>query len=92
MPKMPFIAIVGRPNVGKELVAQCFIPGKASASSRTCPGVTLDRISTPLPVKDRYVELVDTGGYGSDDEQGLTEHIKHQIEVAKTRADLKAVH
>src|SRR5690606_30136425 len=30
----------------------------------------------------------DTGGYGFDDAQGLTEHIRHQIELAMARADL----
>src|SRR5207248_11635054 len=52
------------------------------------PGVTRDRVSTPLKVRDRYVELVDTGGYGFVDPDQLTEHIKHQIELAMTRADL----
>ena len=87
MPKMPFIAIVGRPNVGKSSLLNA-LAHKRISIVQDMPGVTRDRISTPLPVKDRYVELVDTGGYGFDDEQGLTEHIKHQIEVAMTRADL----
>jgi GTP-binding protein len=52
------------------------------------PGVTRDRVSTPLQVRGRYVELVDTGGYGFLDDQGLTDHIKHQIEMAMARADL----
>jgi GTP-binding protein len=52
------------------------------------PGVTRDRISTPLKIGDRYVELVDTGGYGFVDPDKLTEHIKHQIELAMERADL----
>jgi GTP-binding protein len=34
------------------------------------------------------VELVDTGGYGFVDPDQLTEHIRHQIEMAMTRADL----
>ncbi|MEL7239469.1 MAG: GTP-binding protein, partial [Planctomycetota bacterium] len=36
----------------------------------------------------RWTELVDTGGYGFEDEQGLTEHIKEQVEQAMARADL----
>src|SRR5690606_10839816 len=46
------------------------------------------RVSIPLHIDGRWVELVDTGGYGYHDEQGLTEHIKHQIELAMSRADL----
>jgi GTP-binding protein len=52
------------------------------------PGVTRDRISVPYQLADHYVELVDTGGYGFDDAQGLTTHIRHQIELAMGRADL----
>jgi GTP-binding protein len=87
MSKLPFIAIVGRPNVGKSSLLNA-LAGKRISIVQDMPGVTRDRVSTPLQVKDRYVELVDTGGYGFNDEQGLTEHIKHQIEVAMTRADL----
>jgi GTP-binding protein len=87
MAKMPFIAIVGRPNVGKSSLLNA-LTGKRISIVQDMPGVTRDRVSTPLAVNDRFVELVDTGGYGFDDEQGLTEHIKHQIEIAMTRADL----
>ena len=52
------------------------------------PGVTRDRVSVPYQVKGKWVELVDTGGYGFADETGLTEHIKHQIELAMARANL----
>ena len=52
------------------------------------PGVTRDRISIPLKVGDRYLELMDTGGYGFVDPDQLTEHIKHQIELAMTNAQL----
>src|SRR4051794_4687650 len=87
MPTQPVIAIVGRPNVGKSSLLNS-LAGKRISIVQDMPGVTRDRVSTPLQVGDRFVELVDTGGYGFDDEQGLTEHIKHQIEVAMTRADL----
>src|SRR3954462_6354836 len=89
MAKMPVIAIVGRPNVGKSSLLNA-LAGKRISIVQDMPGVTRDRVSSPLPVGDppRYVELVDTGGYGFHDEQGLTEHIKHQIEIAMGRADL----
>src|SRR5438477_4971047 len=76
MPRMPVIAIVGRPNVGKSSLLNALV-GKRISIVQDMPGVTRDRVSTPLPVGDRFVELVDTGGYGFHDEQGLSEHIKH---------------
>jgi GTP-binding protein len=87
MPQMPVVAIVGRPNVGKSSLLNA-LTGKMISIVQDMPGVTRDRVSFPLKVEDRYVELVDTGGYGFHDEQGLTEHIKHQIEVAMSRANL----
>src|SRR5215212_4976767 len=87
MPQLPVIAIVGRPNVGKSSLLNALV-GKRISIVQDMPGVTRDRISTPLEVDGKWVELVDTGGYGFHDEQGLSEHIKHQIEIAMSRADL----
>jgi len=84
---MPVVAIVGRPNVGKSSLLNAIV-GKRISIVQDMPGVTRDRVSTPLRIDDRYVELVDTGGYGFTDEQGLTEAIKGQIRTAITRADL----
>src|SRR5206468_1645955 len=52
------------------------------------PGVTRDRVAFPMMIDDRWVEMVDTGGYGFIDPDNLTEHIKHQIEIAMSRANL----
>src|SRR5215212_7611888 len=87
MPTQPVIAIVGRPNVGKSSLMNALV-GKRISIVQDMPGVTRDRVSTPLQIDGRWVELVDTGGYGFQDEQGLTEHIKHQIELAMGRADV----
>jgi GTP-binding protein len=85
--RMPVVAIVGRPNVGKSSLLNAIV-GKRISIVQDMPGVTRDRVSTPLQVGDRFVELVDTGGYGFVDPDALTEHIKHQIELAMARADL----
>src|SRR6476620_6574917 len=84
---MPVIAIVGRPNVGKSSLLNALV-GKRISIVQDMPGVTRDRVSIPFKVDDRYVELVDTGGYGFVDPDQLTAHIKHQIELAMQRADL----
>ena len=87
MPQLPKVAIVGRPNVGKSSLLNALI-GKRISIVQDMPGVTRDRISIPLKIGDRYIELVDTGGYGFIDPDALTEHIKHQIEIAMTQAQL----
>ncbi len=87
MNKLPVIAIVGRPNVGKSSLLNALV-GKRISIVQDMPGVTRDRVSMILRIDDRYVELVDTGGYGFVDPDQLTEHIRHQIELAMARADL----
>src|ERR1700735_1951648 len=87
MSKMPTVAIVGRPNVGKSSLLNALV-GKRISIVQDMPGVTRDRIAIPLRIGDRFVELVDTGGYGFVDPDELTEHIKHQIEIAMTQAQL----
>lgn len=85
--RMPVVAIVGRPNVGKSSLSNALL-GRRVSIVQDVPGVTRDRISQPLALDGRYIELVDTGGYGFDDPDNLTEHIRHQIELAMARADL----
>src|SRR6187402_3216246 len=85
--KMPMVAIVGRPNVGKSSLSNALV-GRRVSIVQDMPGVTRDRVSMHLEVKGRYVELVDTGGYGFVDPDQLTEHINHQIEIAMSRANL----
>src|SRR5205085_2425203 len=85
MPRLPVIAIVGRPNVGKSSLLNALV-GKRISIVQDMPGVTRDRVSIPLKVADKYVELVDTGGYGYVDPDALTEHIRHQIDLAMNEA------
>ncbi|MEZ0265460.1 MAG: ribosome biogenesis GTPase Der, partial [Phycisphaerae bacterium] len=85
--RAPTVAIVGRPNVGKSSLLNALV-GKRISIVQDMPGVTRDRIATYLPIGDRFVELVDTGGYGHVDVDNLTEHINHQIELAMAKADL----
>src|SRR5690242_4416909 len=87
MPSLPTVAIVGRPNVGKSSLLNA-LSGRRISIVQDMPGVTRDRISTPIPIDGRYIELVDTGGYGFVDPDQLTDHIKHQIELAMTQAQL----
>ena len=87
MAALPVVAIVGRPNVGKSSLLNALV-GKRISIVQDMPGVTRDRVTMPLRIGDRYVELVDTGGYGFVDPDQLTAHIKHQIEIAMSEAKL----
>ena len=87
MPSLPVVAIVGRPNVGKSSLLNALV-GRRISIVQDMPGVTRDRVSMPLRIGEKYVELVDTGGYGFVDPDQLTEHIRHQIDLAMTQADL----
>jgi GTP-binding protein len=82
---LPTVAIVGRPNVGKSSLLNA-LAGKRISIVQDSPGVTRDRIGFPLQIEDRFVELIDTGGYGFVDPDKLTDHINHQIELALSAA------
>jgi GTP-binding protein len=73
--------------VGKSSLLNA-LAGKRISIVQDQPGVTRDRISAPVQIQGRWVELVDTGGYGFVDPDQLTEHIRHQIDLAVARADL----
>ncbi len=51
-------------------------------------GVTRDRISTEIQYNNYVFELVDTGGMGVKDVDGLTGEIETQIEIALLSADV----
>jgi tRNA U34 5-carboxymethylaminomethyl modifying GTPase MnmE/TrmE len=85
--QLPVIAIVGRPNVGKSSLLNS-LAGKRISIVQDMPGVTRARVSVPIDIDGKFVEMVDTGGYGFVDPDQLTDHIARQIEIAMTRADL----
>ncbi len=85
---LPVVAIVGRPNVGKSSLLNCVARRMVSIVEPTA-GVTRDRVSELISLDDDfYFELVDTGGYGIDDPDDLTEHIERQILLAVDQAGL----
>jgi GTP-binding protein len=87
MPILPIVAIVGRPNVGKSSLLNG-LAHKLISIVQDAPGVTRDRVATPVPINDRWIELVDTGGFGFVDPDQLTDHIRHQIDLALAQAAL----
>lgn len=84
---VPQVAIVGRPNVGKSSLFN-WLAGRRISIVDPTPGVTRDRITAPITLGDRYVELTDTGGMGIEDVDKLTSDVEGQINLAIDRADL----
>jgi GTPase len=64
-PRLPRIAIVGRPNVGKSTLFNRLL-GRRRAITDATPGVTRDPVEARLSVGRTTLELVDTGGYTTD--------------------------
>lgn len=84
---IPMVAIIGRPNVGKSSLLNS-LAGKRISIVEATAGVTRDRISTFIESNDKYIELIDTGGYGIVDSDHLEEHVEGQIQKAIDSADL----
>jgi len=84
---LPIVAIVGRPNVGKSSLLNGLAGRRISIVEETA-GVTRDRVSAIVDLDDNYFELVDTGGYGIEDHDDLTEHVESQINIAISQADV----
>ena len=84
---LPVVAIVGRPNVGKSTLFNRLI-GRMISIVDDRPGITRDRLSEICQVGERYFELVDTGGFGIEELDKLSEQVEKQIKLAIERADL----
>lgn len=87
MDSLPIVTIVGRPNVGKSSLLNCIARRRVSIVDPTA-GVTRDRVSVVISREEQYFELIDTGGYGIEDHDNLTDMVERQIEIAVDAADL----
>lgn len=85
--RIPAVAIVGRPNVGKSSIFNAILGRRVSIVDERA-GVTRDRVSADVEFDGRLIELVDTGGIGIVDSDELEADVELQITVAIERADL----
>ena len=76
---IPRVVIVGRPNVGKSSLFNWIVERRIAIEDPTA-GVTRDRLVQRVRLDGRVVDIVDTGGMGFDDPDGLTAQIDAQIE------------
>ncbi|MFL6102988.1 MAG: ribosome biogenesis GTPase Der [Actinomycetes bacterium] len=84
--RLPRVAVVGRPNVGKSTLVNRIL-GRRAAITQEMPGVTRDRVTYQADWAGRRFELVDTGGW-EPKATGLQASVVAQAERAMADADL----
>ena len=84
--KLPTVALVGRPNVGKSTLFNKIV-GKQVSIIEDLPGVTRDRIYQEATYNKKKFYLIDTGGIDASKMDFNTE-IKMQAEIAINEADV----
>jgi len=85
--KLPVLAIVGRPNVGKSTLFNKLL-GERKAIVDDSPGVTRDRNYGELEWGATRFQLIDTGGFDTDAEGNLHESVQKQSRLALAEADV----
>jgi GTP-binding protein len=84
--RLPRVAVVGRPNVGKSTLVNRLL-GRRAAITQEQPGVTRDRVAYQAEWSGRRFQLVDTGGW-EPRATGLQARVVAQAERAMADADL----
>ena len=84
--KIPTVALVGRPNVGKSTIFNKLV-GKRISIIEDTPGVTRDRIYADAEYKNYKFHLIDTGGIDVTKEV-FNDEIKVQATIAIDEADV----
>jgi len=85
--KLPSVAIIGRPNVGKSVLFNR-LAGRKIAIVHDQPGITRDRISAICERGARPFEVWDTGGILGAGETELTAQVRRAVEEALAESDL----
>ena len=78
---IPYVAIVGRPNVGKSSLFNSLV-GKQVSIVENIPGVTRDRVYADCDWCSNKFTLIDTGGLELKSEDIMWQNIKEQVEIA----------
>jgi GTPase len=86
MSRLPTVAVVGFPNVGKSTLVNRLVGGTEAVTSPE-PGVTRDRKRLATEWNGVAFELVDTGGIDLADEAELARDMRAQARTAIAEAD-----
>lgn len=82
-----YVAIVGRPNVGKSMLFNK-LTGQRTAIVEDTPGVTRDRIYGKCEWNGRSFELIDTGGIEPSTNSEMLQFMRRQAEIAIETAEV----
>jgi GTP-binding protein len=84
---IPFVAIVGRPNVGKSTLFNRLI-GERKAIVLDTPGVTRDRNYGDVLWNKKVFTVIDTGGFEPKTDESMLSMMRRQALLAVDEADL----
>jgi GTP-binding protein len=84
--RVPLVAVVGFPNVGKSTLVNRLVGGTEAVTAAE-PGVTRDRKRLATEWNGVAFELIDTGGIDLADEAELARDIQAQARLAIAEAD-----
>lgn len=87
MVRLPVIAIIGRPNVGKSTLFNRIV-GRKLALVDDRPGVTRDRREAEAHMFGLDFRIIDTAGYEDEDPKTLPGRMRQQTEHAVADADV----
>jgi len=85
--KLPVVAIVGRPNVGKSTLFNRIV-GERVAIVEDRPGITRDRLYGRGEWRGREFHIIDTGGLEIDSDEAIPLSVREQAELAIDEADV----
>jgi GTP-binding protein len=86
MSRLPSVAVVGFPNVGKSTLVNRLVGGREAVTDSE-PGVTRDRKRLACEWNGVEFEFVDTGGIDLEDEAELAQDVQRQARLGIAEAD-----
>ena len=85
--RLPIVALVGRPNVGKSRLFNRFVRARKAIVENT-PGVTRDRNYGTAHWNDCKFTVIDTGGFEPESTDVLLEQMRVQAQLAVEEANV----